>query len=159
MSKNERLYRRPLEYSWWHREVSGLLLPDKRLGFLLGMIDLDGIEYCPYCYMPLALVETYLDVGQEKPTTVLRNLALKANTPAYLLGYKQTAKHKQQPQGIEDITEFKLHEVYPKRSAGRIMQPQEYAMLLLDIRRDHAQYCPQCRGLLNFIDREVAKNP
>jgi len=50
----EKTEQRDLTYSRWHRQFTG----EYRF------IDIDHVEYCPYCNEPLALIETARDVGQ-----------------------------------------------------------------------------------------------
>jgi hypothetical protein len=75
----ERTGIRDLAYSNWHRQFC----PER-----VCMIDVDGLEYCRRCRMPLALIETALDRGQSiKPTTALEQLSLAANVPAFCALY------------------------------------------------------------------------
>lgn len=70
---------RDYTYSRWHRYA----LP----GYC-AMIDVDGMDYCRSCAMPLLLVEVARDVGQNiKPTTALTCLAQTANVPAIVVLY------------------------------------------------------------------------
>ena len=53
------------------------------------MIDVDTLECCRYCKEPLFLAEVARDVGQAfKATTIIYNLAKKANIAAFLIFYK-----------------------------------------------------------------------
>ena len=73
---------RDYTYSKWHR----LALPDS-----CTMIDLDGLEYCQRCRMPLLLVEVARDVGQPaKHTIVMERLAQAANVQAIVVLYTQS---------------------------------------------------------------------
>jgi hypothetical protein len=75
----ERTGIRDLTYSNWHRQFC----PER-----VSMIDVDGLEYCRRCRMPLALIETALDYGQAiKPTSALEQLSLAANVPAFCVLY------------------------------------------------------------------------
>jgi len=73
-----------LTYSNWHRQFC----PERT-----AMIDVDGLEYCRRCRMPLALIETALDYGQSiKPTTALEQLAVAANVPAFCVLYAKNGE-------------------------------------------------------------------
>lgn len=75
----ERTDIRDLTYSNWHRQFC----PERAT-----MVDIDGLEYCRRCRIPLALVETALDYGQEiKPTTALEQLSSVARVPAFCVLY------------------------------------------------------------------------
>jgi hypothetical protein len=79
VSRDERYGTRDLTFSRWHRYA----LPDR-----VTAIDLDMIEYCRRCRMPLCLIETARDVGQEaKPTLVMERLATVANVVAVCILY------------------------------------------------------------------------
>jgi len=53
------------------------------------MIDVDTLECCRYCKEPIFLAEVARDVGQAfKATTIIYNLAKKANIAAFLIFYK-----------------------------------------------------------------------
>lgn len=53
------------------------------------MIDVDTLECCRYCKEPIFLAEVARDVGQTfKATTIIYNLAKKANITALLIFYK-----------------------------------------------------------------------
>jgi hypothetical protein len=73
VSRHERFDNRDRTYSNWHRYACADSSP---------MIDVDGLDYCRRCRMPLLLIEAARDVGQAKPTLVLQQLAQAANVPA-----------------------------------------------------------------------------
>jgi hypothetical protein len=73
---------------------------------------LDFCEYCRHCKQPLALLETARDVGQSfKPTTILNQLAIKANLPAYVILYSLDGNN---PHGIGVV---RLAKVAPTKTA------------------------------------------
>jgi hypothetical protein len=47
-------------------------------------IDIDGMPVCKRCSLPLALYETTTN-GEDKGTTIIGNLAVMANIPAFLI--------------------------------------------------------------------------
>ena len=68
------------EFSVWHRsQHSGV-----------AMCDLDAIEMCIACHAPLILSETVKFKNQQlfKGHSMTRQLAIKANLPAFILWYK-----------------------------------------------------------------------
>lgn len=84
MSRYERYGTRDLTYSGWHRQAC----PDR-----VQMIDIDAVEFCRRCRMPLMLIETAIDTGQNrKTTTVTERLAGAANIPAFCVLYTVSAK-------------------------------------------------------------------
>lgn len=79
MSDDERYGTRDLTWSRWHRYA---------LNRSSKMIDLDDIEYCGDCRMPLALIEVARDVGQShKNSGVTRQLARMLNVPGLVVLY------------------------------------------------------------------------
>lgn len=79
MSRDERYGTRDLTFSRWHRYA----LSDR-----VTAIDLDLMEYCRRCRMPLCLIETARDVGQDaKPTIVMERLAQASNVVAVCILY------------------------------------------------------------------------
>lgn len=79
MSDDERYGTRDLTYSRWHRYA---------MSRDAAMIDLDDVEYCRRCRMPLALIEVGRDVGQEyKNSAVTREIARLLNVPALVVLY------------------------------------------------------------------------
>ncbi len=73
--RQEKYGSRDLTFSQWHRTLSDACTA----------IDLDFIEYCNSCKAPLALIETARDVGQYKPTTILKGVAERTGVKAYLI--------------------------------------------------------------------------
>jgi hypothetical protein len=56
------------------------------------MIDLDYVECCRYCHSPLIVAELARDKGQDdKATSIVRNLAQKANIIGLLIYYREEA--------------------------------------------------------------------
>jgi len=126
LPREERYGTRDLTYSRWHRDIEPI---DQ---CTLPYIDIDSVEYCHLCKKPLALVETAQDVGQAfKATTVLRNLAAKANLPAYLVFYRKDP-------AAGKIDRFRLRQVYPHFTPWRMLTPDEYVAFLRSLRTGHA---------------------
>ena len=79
MSRTERGFNRDWRWSVFHR-----CMPPPAY-----MIDVDTLECCRYCKEPIYLAEVARDIGQSfKPTTIILNLAKKADIKAFLIFYK-----------------------------------------------------------------------
>lgn len=105
---------RDYTYSHWHRYA----LPN-----WCSMIDVDGLDYCRSCAMPLLLVEVARDVGQPwKPVTALKSLAQTANVPAICILY-QGGPCTCEPRRPDDscahgIDTVRARRVYPEDDPG-----------------------------------------
>ena len=133
MSDKERYGERDLTYSWWHRTASiGRFLPSFE-AWRCGMVDIDDVEYCRWCYEPLALIELAQDVGQTyKPAAVTENLAIRAEIPAYLCFYTVSES---------DITRFRVTSLTDGEYVDKILTPSEYAWFLSSFHESHD--CPK----------------
>lgn len=131
MSDRERYSQRDLTYSRWHRQDSIRRFLSDAEAYGLGMCDLDAIEYCRYpgCGQFFAILETAQDVGQFKPTTILKTAAARMGVPAYLVYYS--------PDGTGDIKQFRVFEVHPRRCPIGVLTPAEYARFLVRLRVGH----------------------
>lgn len=85
------------------------------------MIDMDYLECCPHCKQPLIVGEIAKDVGQGfKATTILRNLARKAQLPAVLIFLREDVVieavesiHGSLPEnGYPNLTELELQAIW-----------------------------------------------
>lgn len=129
---------RDLVYSAWHRVNSLSRFLSHLHAWRCGMIDIDDVEYCRWCYRPLALIETAQDVGQhQKGVAVTQTLAEMACIPAYLVFYTVTE--------TEDVSQFRVtsltdHEPYYQDAT---LEPAEYAQLLKSFHDQHAAQCPR----------------
>lgn len=141
MSRYERYGTRSLVYSKWHRYF---LADDEP------MIDLDAVEYCRRCNVPLVLIETARDVGQaNKPTTVLAQLAQQSSILAICVLFSVDPSVGEdgcdcQPGRVgadcsHGVTGFRVRRVWPKPDnwAWSVMTPEEFRDRLRRIRRDH----------------------
>jgi hypothetical protein len=82
-------------YGVWHRSRSICRFLGRRQAQALTMADLDSVLFVEYGYsnkLPLALVEVAQDIGQEKPTRVIRELAKMSNLPAFVALYTPARK-------------------------------------------------------------------
>ncbi len=135
MSREERYGQRDMAYSNWHRKQADNLK----------MIDLDWIEYCQYCWEPLAVIETTQDVGQPfKQADVTRNMARRADIRGLLVFYKWD-------DAAQEMVSLRVTGLWPKRLAERTMTPGEYLAGLQQLRSRH--HCLDDRGQthINFI--------
>ncbi|PQV51816.1 hypothetical protein B0G83_10423 [Paraburkholderia sp. BL21I4N1] len=102
------------------------------------MADLDSVLFVEYGYdgkLPLALVEVAQDIGQEKPTGVIRELAKMANLPAFVALYTPATRANPASRAWHDIDRFRIKRVWPTPEPDwRTLSPGEWANALLQIR-------------------------
>lgn len=139
MAQEEKYGSRDLTYSVWHRRLSTRRFVGIEKAQTLAMIDADvgvWVEYDDDNKMPLALVETARDVGQNhKTATVTANLARMANIPAYVVLYSHASTNN--PAGNEwpDISAFRIKRLTPNPDmVWRTITPKEWAEALVKIR-------------------------
>lgn len=141
MSRHERYEQRDRAYSNWHRYAC----TDAST-----MIDVDGLDYCRRCRMPLLLVEAARDCGQEKPTFVLEKLAASANVPAICVLWTPTATWSAEPPHCacqrnrhtmpgcdHGIASFRVRRVYPEPTGWREWKPEGLATWIDRIHANH----------------------
>lgn len=120
MSDNERTGWRDRAYSAWHRA----------LPWHLGLIDIDGVEYCkaPYCGKIVALYELCADLTREdKDYAKTLQLAKRADVRAYVVLY--------QPLGQSDVSAFRVRIVHPYLEPRfRELTPDEWMAELKSLR-------------------------
>ena len=129
--RKEKYGERDLCFSGWHRY---------HLNENLDYIDLDCIEYCHRCKLPLALIELAQDVGQSnKPTSVTRNLAQMAGIPAYLVFYNGNGEKREGAQ----VCGLRVRRVYPTKSNELTLTPEQYELFLILLRMESGHHCYQ----------------
>ncbi|VWB88386.1 hypothetical protein [Burkholderia lata] len=125
-------------YGVWHRPRSIGRYLERRKAQSLTMADLDSVLFVEYGYgnkVPLALVEVARDIGQEKPTGVIRELAKMANLPAFVALYTPALQANPASPAWHDIDGFRVRRVWPKPEASwRSLTPGQWANALLQIR-------------------------
>ena len=125
-------------YGVWHRPRSINRFLGHRRAKSLTMADLDSVLFVEYGYsgkLPLALIEVAQDIGQEKPTGVIRELARMANLPAYVSLYTPAARANPASPAWHDIDGFRVKRVWPQPEADwRTLSPAEWANALVQIR-------------------------
>jgi len=125
-------------YGVWHRSRSISRFLGRRQAQSLTMADLDSVLFVEYGYsgkLPLALVEVAQDIGQEKPTGVIRELAKLANLPAYVSLYTPAPRANPASPAWHDIDGFRVKRVWPKpEPSWRTLSPDEWANALVKIR-------------------------
>ena len=143
MSRDERYGTRDLTFSRWHRYA----LPDR-----VTAIDLDMIEYCQRCRMPLCLIETARDVGQPgKSTIVMSELARAANVVAICVLYTpdgtvcRCERRSRDTQCSHGIGQVRFRRVYPLDEPFEIWQPFELAAWLTLCHDNHEQIACRLR--------------
>jgi hypothetical protein len=155
MSRWERYGTRDLTYSNWHR----FALPDDA-----GMIDLDGIDYCRRCSMPVAAIETARDVGQAfKATTVTEIVARCLNVPAWLVLYTPAASpcacepDHPAPGCNHGLASMRVRRVYPRPTVLTTTTPGSFAAVLVQLHESHrALVCVSLADLGISAPRVVA---
>ena len=125
-------------YGVWHRSRSISRFIGHRKAQSLTMADLDSVLFVEYGYdgkMPLALVEVAQDIGQEKPTGVIRELAKMSNLPAFVALYTPAPRANPASRAWHDIDQFRVKRVWPRPEPDwRTLSPAEWANALLQIR-------------------------
>lgn len=139
MPQEEQYNHRDMTYSAWHRRRSTGRYVGIESAQLLAMIDLDVclyIEYDEEMKEPLALIETARDIGQSyKCATVTRNLAKRADLPAYVVFYTVSDDPNPANPIYGDISLFRVKRLWPSpESEWRSLSPKEYAEGLLKLR-------------------------
>ena len=147
MSRHERWGHRDRTYSNWHRYACG----DSSV-----MIDVDGLDYCRRCRMPLLLVEAARDTGHPKATIVLETLACKANVPLICILWTPSETWREDPPHCpcqankrvnreceHGIGAIRVRHVYPDPTEFEVIQPAELAELIDRIHLKHERSCPR----------------
>lgn len=136
--RSERYDTRDRSYGVWHRVKSIARFLEPRQAASLTMADLDSVVFTEYNYpdkVPLCLVEVALDIGQEKPTGVIQNLARLADLPAFVVLYTPASRPNPFNLNWSDIDSFRVRRVWPKpEAAWRQLSPAEWAQGLVRIR-------------------------
>jgi hypothetical protein len=137
MSRYERYETRDLTFSRWHRYA----LTDR-----VTAIDLDMIEYCRRCRMPLALIETARDIGQpRKPAPVMREVARLLNVVAWTVLYTPTAEPcrcngRFRIDGcVHGIEAMRIQQVHPTDVPFEDWQPGEFGARLTLLHDNHEE--------------------
>jgi hypothetical protein len=136
--RTERYDTRDRAYGVWHRARSiGRYLSTNEAESLT-MADLDSVLFTEYDHggkTPLALVEVARDIGQEKPTGVLQQLARLADVPAYVALYTPSTISNPTAPNWDDIKSFRIKRLWPRpEPSWRILSPGEWARALVQIR-------------------------
>ena len=121
----EKTDERERTYSRWHRQYEG----EYRF------IDIDHVEYCPYCLEPLGLFETAIDVGQDyKCADVTTKIAKKIRVPSYIVLYK--------PIGYDEIESFRVKQTNPvKNNEYLTYNSNQFLRLLKLLHETHNIFC------------------
>jgi hypothetical protein len=146
MTMNERTGHRSLTYSRFHRprQLAPHLEPvfahiaehhARRRQALIAatgcaMIDIDGLEYCPRCYEPLALIETQRSAGPPKRARATQALGERALVPVFSVSYIAD-EH-------DDVTALRTSRLFPPAGMRDVHQTcAEYAAFVLGIHQTH----------------------
>lgn len=125
-------------YGVWHRPRSISRFLGAREARTLTMADLDSVLFVEFGYsskLPLALVEVARDIGQEKATGVIHQLARMAGLPAFVALYSPATSANPASPAWHDIEAFRVRRVWPKpETHWRHLSPAEWASALVQIR-------------------------
>ncbi|WP_114810818.1 hypothetical protein [Paraburkholderia kururiensis] len=125
-------------YGVWHRPRSIGRFIAAREARALTMADLDGVLFVEFGYsnkLPLALVEVARDIGQQKATGVIRQLARMAGLPAFVALYSPANTANPASPAWHDIESFRVRRIWPKpEKCWRRLSPAEWAAALVQIR-------------------------
>lgn len=145
MSMKERTGFRSLVYSLWHRADSTGRYLGPVAAAKLKNIDIDSCEACPYCSLPVALIETAHTTAEPKNAPITALLAWMAKIPAYSVSYSGAINRSRCDAcgGLSEsgeIERFLVRRIHPHDPWTSSMTPDEYAQFLLSLRNDHT--CP-----------------
>jgi len=112
-------------YSEWHRSLNNKL----------GYIDIDQVQICLKCKLPLFLAETTFDVGQPwKATTTTEALARLAGLPSFLIFYKVNDKR--------EVIAFRIKQLTPTKDQKTvILTPDAWVQAMELIQDRHNIIC------------------
>jgi len=157
MSQEENTGKRDLTYSIWHRRQSTKRFVGIEKAQLLAQIDLDcciWVEYDEKTKIPLALIETAIDIGQKyKNATVTYNLSRMAKIPSYIVLYKISLNPNPSNPNYRDIESFRVRNLYPDNwTLFQIFTPKQWAERLLQFRQIRTKVL-DANERLSFLDR------
>ena len=122
-----------LAFNEWHREASIRRFISPEDARNLTAIDLDLLEYCPRCFVPILLHEVAQDRGQSaKQTIVLSRLAEASSLRALCTLYTLSEARNPTQQECPDISDFRVRRIWPDPEPAFInLSPSQYARRLL----------------------------
>jgi len=125
-------------YHEWHRTASIKRFLPEEGAYSLAMFDVDAVEVCRFCGVPLAIFELtrWLDVD-DKATTYLRKIAKMANLPGVLVYYDVSDQPNPANPEWRDISRFFIKVVSPAFGELTEVTPSEYATRLSRLRNRH----------------------
>lgn len=115
--QEEQFLIRDRAYGVWHRTRSISRFIGAREAKALTMADLDSVLFVEFgCSnkLPLALVEVARDIGQDKASGVIHQLARMAGLPAFVALYSPASRANPASPAWHDIEEFRVRRVWPK---------------------------------------------
>ena len=151
MSKIKEIYCNDVkfsQYSLWHRQQTHSCV---------GMMAVDKGECCMACNEPLFLAETVKFVGQDlkKGHSMIRQLAIKAGLPAFLLWYHFVGE---MPMWVY------VKKIAPDYKGGYESEPKKisYDSWLEYLETKQVQHFPKCKKQWLFIKKlkedKIARN-
>jgi hypothetical protein len=150
LTNHERTGHRDLTYNRWHRPDRLTRYLGGRAADACGMVDIDGFEYCRFCYEPLALVETARQVYPKDANATVR-LGRTAGVTVYSLAFDvdgtDEVRCSECNHIIEhgDITCFRIRQLWPTPVIKRVetLTPKQWANCLAKMREEHWLDCPK----------------
>lgn len=128
---------RALDYSSWHRTGSLRRYLGRDLAATILLTDIDHTMWCEYGgeHQPLLLVESAMDIGQDKQASVIQQLARRADLPAYVVLWQRAQQPSASDERFADIERFRVRRVWPNPEAEwSVLTPQQWAERLLILR-------------------------
>ena len=126
------------KYSEWHRQQHDLL----------NFSDIDQVSCCNACLLPLFLVETVFNNGQQliKPHRITKKLAEMAGIPAFILWYRTIG---------DMMMNFHVKKIAPDYPGGYCSEPKRITpeMWLSYLEFKQAEHFPKCQKKNLFLKK------
>ena len=139
MSIRRRNAKVDLLYSEWHRPQSLRRFLGDRRAYALAMVDVDCLECCPWCWEPVALVETKDMRAASKSYTALRKLGERSRLPVFLVEFKRCKGSVWEGQDVQSVRVTAAHLDQPIR-----LSAANWALYLEALRTSHV--CKRARS-------------
>ena len=126
------------KYSEWHRQQHNLL----------NFSDIDQVSCCNACLLPLFLVETVFNNGQQliKPHKITKKLAEMAGIPAFILWYRTIG---------DMMMNFHVKKIAPDYPGGYNSEPKRITpdMWLSYLEFKQSEHFPKCSKKELFLKK------
>lgn len=135
-------------YSKWHRsQHDGIAYQ-----------DIDKVSICPACAQPLFIADTIYNYANScKPKSDWMNkayiyIAKQCNIPFFVIWYSVDENDDRKVYRID------VQKIYPKKSAIRSIQPEEWLQFLEFKVKEHIPNCKEKKYLLERVTRDTPGN-